>query len=48
MPIRVACDLGPARGATVPVPGGPGPAVAVAVDADVPAVLGEILARLTG
>lgn len=43
-PLAVACDLGPARGATVPVPDGP--PVAVATDADVDAVLGEVLARL--
>jgi pyrimidine-specific ribonucleoside hydrolase len=49
LPLRVACDLGPARGATVPDrrPGAPGPAVAVALDADVDAVLAEILSRLT-
>ncbi len=46
MPIRVACDLGPARGATVAVPGDPGPPVQVALDADPDAVLAEILARL--
>ncbi len=44
-PVAVSCDLGPARGATVPVVDGP--LVAVATDADVDAVLGEILARLT-
>ncbi|GAA2571007.1 nucleoside hydrolase [Pseudonocardia hydrocarbonoxydans] len=43
-PLAVACDLGPARGATVP--GGTGPAVAVAVDADVGAVLGAVLERV--
>jgi hypothetical protein len=37
MPIAVATDLGPAAGATVPVPDGP--PVAVALDADVDAVL---------
>lgn len=46
MPIRVACDLGPARGATVAVPDDPGPPVHVALDADPDAVLAEILARL--
>ena len=45
MPIEVACDLGPARGATVPVHG-EGAAVQVALDADPDAVLGEILDRL--
>jgi pyrimidine-specific ribonucleoside hydrolase len=48
-PLRmdVACDLGPARGATVPgPPDAEGPAVDVATDVDPPAVLGEILARL--
>lgn len=44
-PMRVACDLGRARGATVP--GGTGPTVAVALDADTDAVLAEILARLS-
>jgi pyrimidine-specific ribonucleoside hydrolase len=45
--IDVACDLGPARGATVPSPpAAEGAAVAVATDVDPPAVLGEILARL--
>jgi len=44
-PLQVACDLGPARGATVP--GGPGPAVAVALDADTEAVLAAILERLS-
>ncbi|MEJ3657063.1 nucleoside hydrolase [Actinomycetes bacterium KLBMP 9759] len=42
--IRVACDMGPARGATVG--GGTGPKVGVALDADTDAVLAEILARL--
>jgi pyrimidine-specific ribonucleoside hydrolase len=46
MPIEVACDLGPARGATVPVPDGGGPPVHVALDADTDAVLAEILLRL--
>jgi pyrimidine-specific ribonucleoside hydrolase len=45
MPIEVACDLGPARGATVAVPGD-GAAVHVALDADPGAVLGAILERL--
>ncbi|WP_232664245.1 nucleoside hydrolase [Pseudonocardia sp. TRM90224] len=44
MAIRVACDLGPARGATVA--GGAGPHVGVALDADTDAVLAEILTRL--
>ena len=44
-PIQVACDLGPARGATVA--GGPGPAVNVALDADIDALLAQILARLS-
>ena len=43
-PLAVACGLGPARGATVPA--SDGPPVAVATDADVDAVLGEVLARL--
>ena len=49
MHLDVACDLGPARGATVPtppLPDGPRGSVAVATDVDPPAVLGEILARL--
>lgn len=45
-PVRVACDLGPARGSTVPFPGSPGPAVQVAVDADVDAVLSAVLERV--
>lgn len=44
-PLQVACDLGPARGATVP--GGPGPEVAVALDADIDTVLADILKRVT-
>lgn len=50
LPMRVACDLGPARGATVPDrrPDAEGPPVAVALDADVDEVLAQILARLTG
>ncbi|MCX6467004.1 MAG: nucleoside hydrolase [Pseudonocardiales bacterium] len=44
MPVAVACDLGPARGATVPVP--QGAPVAVAVDADLDTVLGEVLTRI--
>lgn len=52
MPLQVACDLGPARGATVRVGGvndaAPGPPVDVALDADPRAVLAEILRRLTG
>lgn len=50
LPLRVACDLGPARGATVvdrrPEP--TGPPVAVALEADVTAVLEEVLTRLRG
>jgi pyrimidine-specific ribonucleoside hydrolase len=46
VPIEVACDLGPARGATVAMPLGSGPAVQVALDADTDAVLTEILTRL--
>jgi pyrimidine-specific ribonucleoside hydrolase len=48
LPIRVACDLGPARGATVPDrrPGALGPPVHVALDADTGAVLTEVLDRL--
>lgn len=48
VPIRVACDLGPARGITVPDrrPDASGPPVAVATDCDVDAVLGELLRRL--
>jgi pyrimidine-specific ribonucleoside hydrolase len=46
MPIAVACDLGPARGATVGTPGGAGPQVQVALDADTDKVLAEILERL--
>ena len=46
MPIAVACDLGPARGATVGMPPGSGPSVQVALDADTDAVLTEILDRL--
>ncbi|OZM81832.1 nucleoside hydrolase [Pseudonocardia sp. MH-G8] len=47
MPIEVACDLGPARGATVAMPLGPGPSVQVALEADTDAVLTEILERLS-
>jgi pyrimidine-specific ribonucleoside hydrolase len=46
MPMAVACDLGPARGATVGMPGGSGPQVHVALDADTDKVLAEILERL--
>jgi pyrimidine-specific ribonucleoside hydrolase len=47
MRIDVACDLGPARGATVAGPPAAGGAVVdVATDVDPPAVLGEVLARL--
>ncbi len=45
MPLEVACDLGPARGATVAVQDEGAP-VHVALDADHGAVLGEILERL--
>lgn len=45
MPLAVACDLGPARGATVRVAAGP--TVDVALDADPTAVLAETLRRLT-
>jgi pyrimidine-specific ribonucleoside hydrolase len=45
-PIAVACDLGPARGATVGMPDGSGPEVQVALDADTDKVLTEILDRL--
>jgi pyrimidine-specific ribonucleoside hydrolase len=46
MPVAVACDLGPARGATVGMRGGSGPQVQVALDADTDKVLTEILDRL--
>ena len=46
MPIAVACDLGPARGATVGMPAGSGQEVQVALDADTDKVLAEILERL--
>jgi pyrimidine-specific ribonucleoside hydrolase len=46
MPVAVACDLGPARGATVAGPRESGPHVHVALDADVNGVLTEILTRL--
>jgi pyrimidine-specific ribonucleoside hydrolase len=46
MPIAVACDLGPARGATVGMRVGSGPQVQVALDADTDKVLAEILERL--
>jgi pyrimidine-specific ribonucleoside hydrolase len=49
LPLRVACDLGPARGVTVADrrPVADGPPVRVALDADVDAVLAAILNRLT-
>ncbi|GAA1861773.1 nucleoside hydrolase [Pseudonocardia ailaonensis] len=49
LPIQVACDLGPARGATVPNrrADAAGPPVHVALDADIPAVLDDIATRLT-
>ncbi|TQM14909.1 nucleoside hydrolase [Pseudonocardia kunmingensis] len=46
LPVEVACDLGPARGATVAMPSGSGPDVQVALDADTGEVLAEILKRL--
>jgi pyrimidine-specific ribonucleoside hydrolase len=46
MPLAVACDLGPARGATVGMRGGSGPQVQVALDADTDEVLAGILERL--
>jgi pyrimidine-specific ribonucleoside hydrolase len=45
-PVAVACDLGPARGATVGMRDGSGPQVQVALDADTDKVLAEILERL--
>ncbi len=45
-PVAVACDLGPARGATVGMAEGSGPPVQVALDADTDKVLAEILERL--
>lgn len=42
--VQVACDLGPARGATVP--GGEGPVVRVALEADFDAVLTDVLERV--
>jgi inosine-uridine nucleoside N-ribohydrolase len=45
-PMAVACDLGPARGATVAMPEGSGQPVQVALDADTDKVLAEILERL--
>ena len=48
--LQVSCDLGPARGATVPDHGRTGgaqsPPVDVALDADIPAVLDAVLTRL--
>ncbi|WP_300010641.1 nucleoside hydrolase [Pseudonocardia sp.] len=48
MAVRVACDLGPARGATVPArrPAPEGPPVQVAHDADMDAVLAGVLERV--
>jgi pyrimidine-specific ribonucleoside hydrolase len=47
MTVRVACDLGPARGATVADRHrGDGPSVQVALDADVDAVLASVLERV--
>ncbi|RZT88006.1 pyrimidine-specific ribonucleoside hydrolase [Pseudonocardia sediminis] len=48
LPVRVACDLGPARGATVAdhSADATGPRVQVALDADVPTVLEAVLTRL--
>jgi inosine-uridine nucleoside N-ribohydrolase len=45
-PMAVACDLGPARGATVAVAADAGPTVHVATEADADAVLTAILDRL--
>jgi pyrimidine-specific ribonucleoside hydrolase len=45
-PVQVACDLGPARGATVATPDAGGPPVQIALDADTDAVLAEVLDRL--
>ncbi|WP_142102461.1 nucleoside hydrolase [Pseudonocardia cypriaca] len=45
-PVAVACDVGPARGATVGMADGSGPPVQVALDADTDKVLAEILERL--
>jgi pyrimidine-specific ribonucleoside hydrolase len=45
-PMAVACDLGPARGATVGMPADSGTPVQVALDADTDKVLAEILERL--
>ncbi|MCY7372712.1 MAG: nucleoside hydrolase [Spirochaetaceae bacterium] len=49
MPVTVACDFGPTRGATVADRrrGAAGTPVAVALDADVDTVLAEILRRVT-
>jgi pyrimidine-specific ribonucleoside hydrolase len=51
VPVEVACDLGPARGATVAMPPTSGPAVQVAlgpeIGTDTDAVLAEILTRLS-
>jgi pyrimidine-specific ribonucleoside hydrolase len=44
--VSVACDLGPARGATVGMRDEAGPQVQVALDADTGKVLSEILDRL--
>jgi pyrimidine-specific ribonucleoside hydrolase len=48
MPVRVACDLGPARGMTIPDrrQGAEGPPVHVALDADTDGVLAAILDRV--
>ncbi len=48
MPVRVACDPGPARGVTIADrrPGAAGPQVHVALDTDTDAVLAEILGRV--
>jgi pyrimidine-specific ribonucleoside hydrolase len=45
-PMQVACDLGPARGATVPVTDPGAQPVEVAIEADADAVLADILTRL--
>lgn len=48
LPVQVACDFGPARGAVLADrrPDAPGPLVRVALEADVDAVLAEVLTRL--
>ena len=48
VPLAVSCEVGPARGATVPLPGAEDttPSVRVAHTPDVPAMLEAVLARL--